>query len=79
VNAKIAAKRVGDFEVELMEDFFQGFAQSRESQRPFALSLWSLVASSSRSHIQGIRPRASVRRLSRQAPSSGLAQHQGLL
>jgi imidazoleglycerol-phosphate dehydratase len=28
VNAKIAAKRVGDFQVELLEDFFQGFAQS---------------------------------------------------
>ena len=28
VNAKITAKRVGDFQVELMEDFFQGFAQS---------------------------------------------------
>jgi len=28
VNAKIAAQRVGDFQVELMEDFFQGFAQA---------------------------------------------------
>jgi imidazoleglycerol-phosphate dehydratase len=28
VKAKIAAKRVGDFQVELLEDFFQGFAQS---------------------------------------------------
>jgi imidazoleglycerol-phosphate dehydratase len=28
VNAKIAAKRVGDFHVELLEDFFQGFAQA---------------------------------------------------
>lgn len=28
VNAKIAAKRVGDFQVELIEDFFQGFAQA---------------------------------------------------
>src|SRR5258707_15252010 len=31
VNAKIAAKRVGDFQVELMEDFFQGFAQSAKA------------------------------------------------
>ncbi len=28
VQAKIAAKRVGDFQVELAEDFFQGFAQA---------------------------------------------------
>jgi imidazoleglycerol-phosphate dehydratase len=28
VHAKIAAKRVGDFQVELIEDFFQGFAQA---------------------------------------------------
>jgi imidazoleglycerol-phosphate dehydratase len=28
VNVKIAAKRVGDFQVELIEDFFQGFAQA---------------------------------------------------
>jgi len=28
VNAKIRAERVGDFTVELLEDFFQGFAQA---------------------------------------------------
>jgi imidazoleglycerol-phosphate dehydratase len=28
VHAKISAKRVGDFQTELVEDFFQGFAQS---------------------------------------------------
>jgi imidazoleglycerol-phosphate dehydratase len=28
VDAKISAKRVGDFETELTEDFFQGFAQA---------------------------------------------------
>ncbi|HET8923107.1 MAG TPA: imidazoleglycerol-phosphate dehydratase HisB [Candidatus Acidoferrum sp.] len=28
VKAKIAAKRVGDFRTELVEDFFQGFAQA---------------------------------------------------
>jgi imidazoleglycerol-phosphate dehydratase len=28
VKAKIAAKRVGDFQVELVEDFFQGFSQA---------------------------------------------------
>src|ERR1700687_4985441 len=31
VIAKIAAKRVGDFQVELVEDFFQGFAQSAKA------------------------------------------------
>jgi imidazoleglycerol-phosphate dehydratase len=28
VNARIKAKRVGDFQVEILEDFFQGFAQA---------------------------------------------------
>src|SRR5207249_1543357 len=28
VAAKIAARRLGDFQVELLEDFFQGFAQA---------------------------------------------------
>ena len=31
VNAKISARRVGDFQVELIEDFFQGFAQSAKA------------------------------------------------
>ena len=31
VNAKISARRVGDFHVELIEDFFQGFAQSAKA------------------------------------------------
>jgi imidazoleglycerol-phosphate dehydratase len=28
LNAKVSEKRVGDFQVELIEDFFQGFAQA---------------------------------------------------
>jgi imidazoleglycerol-phosphate dehydratase len=31
VNAKIKAQRVGDFQVELMDDFFQGFAQAAKA------------------------------------------------
>ena len=31
VKAKIAAERVGDFQAELMEDFFQGFAQAAKA------------------------------------------------
>ena len=31
VNAKITAERVGDFQVQLMEDFFQGFAQAAKA------------------------------------------------
>src|SRR5438874_2016969 len=31
VKAKIAALRVGDFQVELIEDFFQGFAQAAKA------------------------------------------------
>src|SRR5258707_14093575 len=31
VNAKVAAARVGDFQVELIEDFFQAFAQAAKA------------------------------------------------
>src|SRR6266567_1129760 len=31
VNAKISAQRVGDFQVEVVEDFFQGFAQAAKA------------------------------------------------
>ncbi len=31
VKAKIAARRVGDFQVELVEDFFQGFSQAAKA------------------------------------------------
>jgi imidazoleglycerol-phosphate dehydratase len=31
IHAKIKAQRVGDFTVELLEDFFQGFAQSAKA------------------------------------------------
>jgi len=31
VTAKIAAERVGDFQAELMEDFFQGFAHAAKA------------------------------------------------
>ena len=31
VKANVAAKRVGDFQVELLEDFFQGFAQAAKA------------------------------------------------
>ena len=36
VDAKIAAARVGDFQTELVEDFFQGFAQAARANVVFA-------------------------------------------
>jgi imidazoleglycerol-phosphate dehydratase len=51
VNAQIAAKRVGDFQVELVEDFFSGLRTSRPRQRASAFSLRALFASSSRGPI----------------------------
>jgi imidazoleglycerol-phosphate dehydratase len=50
VKAKIAAKRVGDFHVELMEDFFQGFAQSAKAN----VHLRSLYGRSSHHQVEAI-------------------------
>jgi imidazoleglycerol-phosphate dehydratase len=50
VHAKIAAKRVGDFQVELMEDFFQGFAQAAKAN----VHLRALYGRSSHHQIEAI-------------------------
>jgi imidazoleglycerol-phosphate dehydratase len=50
VNAKIAAKRVGDFQIELFEDFFQGFAQAARAN----VHLRALYGRSSHHQIEAI-------------------------
>jgi imidazoleglycerol-phosphate dehydratase len=50
VNAKIAAKRVGDFQVELVEDFFQGFAQAARAN----VHLRSLYGRSSHHQVEAL-------------------------
>src|SRR6059058_5574550 len=50
VNAKVAANRVGDFQVELMEDFFQGFAQSAKAN----VHLRALYGRSSHHQVEAI-------------------------
>src|SRR6266478_1831570 len=50
VNAKISANRVGDFQVELMEDFFQGFAQSAKAN----VHLRALYGRSSHHQVEAI-------------------------
>jgi imidazoleglycerol-phosphate dehydratase len=50
VNAKIAAKRVGDFQVELLEDFFQGFAQAGRAN----VHLRALYGRSSHHQVEAI-------------------------
>jgi imidazoleglycerol-phosphate dehydratase len=50
VTAKIAAKRVGDFQVELMEDFFQGFAQAAKAN----VHLRALYGRSSHHQVEAI-------------------------
>jgi imidazoleglycerol-phosphate dehydratase len=50
VNAQIAAKRVGDFQVELMEDFFQGFAQAAKAN----VHLRALYGRSSHHQVEAI-------------------------
>jgi imidazoleglycerol-phosphate dehydratase len=50
VRAKIAAKRVGDFQAELLEDFFQGFAQSAKAN----VHLRALYGRSSHHQVEAI-------------------------
>ena len=75
-HAKIAARRVGDFQTELLEDFFQGFAQSARANVHLRVALRPLLASPSRSHLQSLRPRSTFRRFPRPAPSPSPTQHQ---
>ena len=50
VNAKISAKLVGDFQVELIEDFFQGFAQAASAN----VHLRSLYGRSSHHQVEAM-------------------------
>jgi imidazoleglycerol-phosphate dehydratase len=50
VKAKITARRVGDFQVELLEDFFQGFAQSAKAN----VHLRTLYGRSSHHQVEAI-------------------------
>jgi imidazoleglycerol-phosphate dehydratase len=50
VNARIKARRVGDFQVELLEDFFQGFAQAARAN----VHLRSLYGRSSHHQVEAI-------------------------
>ncbi|HZV90093.1 MAG TPA: imidazoleglycerol-phosphate dehydratase HisB [Candidatus Binatus sp.] len=50
VNAKIAAKLVGDFQTELTEDFFQGFAQAARAN----VHLRALYGRSSHHQVEAI-------------------------
>jgi imidazoleglycerol-phosphate dehydratase len=50
VNVQIAAKRVGDFQVELVEDFFQGFAQAARAN----VHLRSLYGRSSHHQVEAL-------------------------
>jgi len=46
VNAKIKAERVGEFQVELLEDFFWRICSGGASECAFAVLVWAVVASS---------------------------------
>jgi imidazoleglycerol-phosphate dehydratase len=50
VNAKISAKHVGDFQTELTEDFFQGFAQAARAN----VHLRALYGRSSHHQVEAI-------------------------
>jgi len=49
-TTNISAKRVGDFQVELMEDFFQGFAQAAKAN----VHLRALYGRSSHHQVEAI-------------------------
>jgi len=50
VNAKISARHVGDFQVELVDDFFQGFAQAARAN----VHLRSLYGRSSHHQVEAM-------------------------
>ena len=50
VRAKITAQRVGDFQIELLEDFFQGFAQAARAN----VHLRALYGRSSHHQVEAI-------------------------
>ena len=50
VKTKIAAKRIGDFQVELVEDFFQGFAQAAKAN----VHLRALYGRSSHHQVEAV-------------------------
>ena len=50
VHAKISASRIGDFQTELLEDFFQGFAQSARAN----VHLRALYGRSSHHQVEAI-------------------------
>jgi len=50
INAKIASKRVGDFQVELVEDFFQGFSQAARAN----VHLRALYGRSSHHQVEAV-------------------------
>jgi len=50
INAKVSAKRVADFQVELVEDFFQGFAQAARAN----VHLRSLYGRSSHHQVEAL-------------------------
>jgi len=78
VNAKIASARVGDFQTELTEDFFQGFAQAARAN----VHLRVLYGRSSHHQVEAMFKafaRACVSRLRATRDCAACSQHQGLL
>ena len=61
VKARFSAKRVGDFQTELVEDFFQGFRAGGAGERALARVVWPLFSSSGRGGVQGICAGAAFR------------------
>ena len=77
VDLQVRAQTVGDLPAELVQDFFEGFAQRRARQRAREGAVRPIESSPDRGGLQGVRPRA-ARRL-REGPPAGAhaAVHQG--
>ena len=73
------AKRVGDFQTELVEDFFQGFALAARANVHSARSVRPIFAPPGRSGVQGVCARVAFRSFARQAPAQRFAQHKGTI
>ena len=69
VDTKVRAAKVGDLQVELVSDFFEGFARG-------ARTLRALQPSQDRSPLQGFRAGVARRLLARPAPWPHAAQYQ---
>ena len=77
VDLQVKVVRVGDLQVELVHDFFEGFAIGARANVHLKVHVRPLEPPQDRSGVQGIRASAARGLRERQAPGEDAAQHQG--